>query len=56
MICYKGVALASGSGLGAGIMHADCLDVLPLLSGVRTIFADPPDNIGLAYNGYDDKM
>jgi len=55
MICYKGVALGVPVA-GLGVMHADCLDVLPLLSGVRTIFADPPDNIGLAYNGYDDKM
>lgn len=35
-------------------MQADCLDVLPRLSGVKTIFVDPPDNLGLPYGQYKD--
>jgi len=39
------------------IHHGDCLDILPAWScGVDCIFADPPDNIDLAYGEYKDKM
>lgn len=36
------------------LINADCLDVLPTMSQVDTLFADPPDNIGLSYNAYQD--
>lgn len=35
------------------LIHGDCLDVISELK-VDCIFADPPDNIGLDYPGYDD--
>lgn len=37
------------------LIHGDCLEVL---SGLKAdcIFADPPDNIGLGYPGYDDDV
>lgn len=38
------------------LIHGDCLEVLPDLPKVTCIFADPPDNFGLPYNGYDDKQ
>ncbi len=37
------------------IIHGDCLKVLPELPKARMIFADPPDNLGLEYDGYKDK-
>jgi DNA modification methylase len=37
------------------LINGDCLKILPTLSPVKCIFADPPDNIGLAYSGFDDK-
>lgn len=36
------------------IICGDCLEVLPKLSKAKMIFADPPDNLGLKYNGFDD--
>ena len=38
------------------LLNRDCLEVLQEMRPVRMIFADPPDNIGLKYNGYSDKM
>lgn len=36
------------------IICGDCLTVLPTLPRARTIFADPPDNLGLKYVGFTD--
>jgi site-specific DNA-methyltransferase (adenine-specific) len=36
-------------------IQGDCLRVLPVLSPATTLFADPPDNIGLGYNEFDDR-
>lgn len=40
------------------IHHGDCLDIIPKLPMIYVdcIFADPPDNIGLKYDEYNDKM
>ena len=38
------------------LYNADCLDVLQTLEPVDTIFADPPDNIGLGYGAYKDAL
>lgn len=38
------------------IFNGDCLDLLAHLEPVDLIFADPPDNIGLEYEGYKDKI
>lgn len=38
------------------LYNDDCLKVLPTLPQVDCIFADPPDNIGLGYDTYDDKV
>lgn len=37
------------------IICGDCLEVLPTLPKAKMIFADPPDNLGLKYNGFRDK-
>lgn len=37
------------------IICGDCLKVLPQLPSATMIFADPPDNLGMAYNGFKDK-
>lgn len=38
------------------LFQGDCLDVLPTLSEqFDCVFADPPDNIGLGYENYNDK-
>jgi site-specific DNA-methyltransferase (adenine-specific) len=37
------------------LINGDCLDVLRTLPPAACIFADPPDNIGLDYGGYNDK-
>lgn len=37
------------------LIHGDCLDVIEEFKA-DCIFADPPDNIGLGYPGYDDNM
>lgn len=36
------------------LIHGDCTSVIPTLGQFDCIFADPPDNIGLDYNEYDD--
>ncbi len=38
------------------LYHGDCLEILPGMSRVPCIFADPPDNIGLKYDGVDDNF
>ncbi len=38
------------------LYHGDCLEIIPGMSRVPCLFADPPDNIGLCYEGCDDKM
>jgi len=37
------------------IICGDCLDVLPALPRARMIFADPPDNTGVEYDGFVDR-
>jgi len=37
------------------IVRGDCLEVLPMLPKARMIFADPPDNTGVEYDGFEDK-
>jgi len=37
------------------IINGDCLKTLPMLSKARMIFADPPDNLGVKYDGFEDK-
>ena len=37
------------------IICGDSLQVLPTLPESRTIFADPPDNLGLKYDGFTDR-
>ena len=37
------------------IICGDCLEVLPRLPKAKMIFADPPDNLGLKYEGFVDK-
>ncbi len=36
--------------------HGNSLDILPELGEFDMVFADPPDNIGLKYNGFEDKI
>jgi DNA modification methylase len=38
------------------LFNGNCLEVLADLKPVSCIFADPPDNIGLGYDAYDDKL
>jgi site-specific DNA-methyltransferase (adenine-specific) len=38
------------------IRQGDCLKVLPTLPKAKMIFADPPDNLGLKYDGFADKI
>jgi len=38
------------------LINGDCLEVLKNLYPVDCIFADPPDNIGLGYDAYDDRL
>jgi DNA modification methylase len=38
------------------LINADCLDVLNSTKMWTTIFADPPDNIGLGYDTYQDNL
>ena len=37
------------------IICGDCLEVLPTLPKAKMIFADPPDNLGLKYEGFVDR-
>ena len=41
---------------GFRLICADVLDVLPTLGRFKCVIADPPDNLGLAYEGYNDKQ
>ena len=36
------------------LIQGDCLEVLRALDEATCIFADPPDNIGLGYNEFED--
>ena len=38
------------------IIHGNCLDILPGISGKFIIVTDPPFNVGYHYNDYDDNM
>ena len=38
------------------IICGDSLEVLPELPKAKMIFADPPDNLGMKYNGYADRQ
>ena len=40
------------------LYHADCLELLDsrVLEPVKAIWLDPPDNLGLGYDGYCDKL
>ncbi len=38
------------------LINGDFRDVLPQMRQVRMIFADPPDNIGLGYSEYGDRL
>ena len=38
------------------LYNGDCLDVLETLAPVDTLFGDPPDNIGLGYDSYRDRL
>ncbi len=38
------------------LYHGDCLEILPGMSKVPCLFADPPDGIGLKYEGFDDRI
>lgn len=37
------------------IIQGDCRSVLPKLPRAKMVFADPPDNIGYSYEGFEDK-
>ena len=41
---------------GHRLICGDVLDVLPTLGRFKCLIADPPDNIGLGYDEYQDKM
>jgi len=38
------------------LYHGDCLEIIPGMDFVDCIFADPPDNIGLRYEGGNDNL
>ena len=38
------------------IICGDALEVLPTLPKAKMIFADPPDNLGIKYNGFNDNF
>lgn len=38
------------------IICGDCLNILPTLPQAQCIIADPPDNLGMKYNGYCDRL
>ncbi len=38
------------------LFQGNCIELLPQLGQFDCIFADPPDNIGLGYDEYDDKL
>lgn len=39
-----------------GLYEGDFRDWLPQVESFKMLFADPPDNIGLKYDGFEDKM
>jgi DNA modification methylase len=38
------------------VLYGKVEDVIPVLPSVNMVFADPPDNLGLKYDGYEDKL
>ena len=38
------------------LINLDCMEWLPDMEEIDTLFADPPDNIGLGYQTYKDKL
>ncbi|HDZ37284.1 MAG TPA: site-specific DNA-methyltransferase [Marinobacter sp.] len=38
------------------VICGDCLEVYPTLPKAKMVFADPPDNLGMKYDGYRDKI
>lgn len=38
------------------IINGDCVNVLPRLPRARMVFLDPPDNLGVKYDSFDDQM
>ena len=38
------------------LYQGDCLEILPGMGEATCLFADPPDNIGLGYEGVDDDL
>jgi DNA modification methylase len=38
------------------LIKGDCLEVLPTVPNLKMIMADPPDNIGLKYGQYKDRL
>lgn len=50
----QGTSKQSASVKGNRLICGDVLDVLPTLGRFKLMICDPPDNIGLGYDGYDD--
>ena len=42
--------------LESKLICGDCLEIIPTLPRVKMIFADPPDNLGIKYVGFKDKI
>lgn len=42
--------------MSARLICGNVPDVLPALGRFKLLVADPPDNIGLGYDGYGDRM
>ena len=38
------------------LINLDCMEWLPDMEEIDTLFADPPDNQGLGYDSYNDKL
>lgn len=38
------------------VIQGNCLEILPNLPKAKCLFADPPDNLGLSYDSYKDKI
>lgn len=38
------------------VICGDCLEIYPTLPKAKMVFADPPDNLGMKYDGYRDKL
>jgi len=52
----RDVALTKQGGPSLELVQGDSLEWLRTCGQVRAMFADPPDNIGLEYDGYSDDM